>query len=284
MRAKVAQGAFLSSAFAEFPDIFPPLFVHLVRAGEQSGHLEEVMGDIADLLEREVALRRMISGWTFYPKLVLAFAICLLLFLQPLISAFIFGSPGALASAFRSVVIWGLLFFLAYIIYKVFLPPAYVRAVRDAVKFYIPLVGKVARKLSLARFCLLLARLVEAGVPPQSSLLLAGEGSGDMALKNKAASIIPEVERGRRLSELFERERILPPYLLNMLKVGEESGRLPQALQVVVDYLEGEARLSIQRLAIGGAVAFYILVAIFVGYIYIGTLAKYYMGLMELGE
>jgi type II secretory pathway component PulF len=281
LREEASQGKPLSQAMAKFPDVFSPLAVSIIRAGEESGKLADACGNIAGIIERDIEMRRKLSIWTLYPKFLIVVAIFAIFILPLLLRGVLLGDKLALNVGLRYTMEGALLIALYFVVVKLIIPPRVYTKIVDILKSSLPGISSMAKKYALARFLIALSHLYSAGVSPSEALRLAGESSGSPEIKRKTEEIVQRVSAGERLSNILDRARILPPSAINMLRAGEEGGRLPEALELVAQRLEGEAVVSSHRWIIGASIGFYLLVALMLGYYIVSFWAHYYGGLLS---
>jgi type II secretory pathway component PulF len=281
LREEASQGKPLSSAMAKFPDVFSPLAVSIIRAGEAGGKLSDACGNIAGIIERDIELRGKLAMWTFYPKFLIVAAIFAIFILPLLLRGILLGDKLALNEGLRYIIGGALLFALYFVVVKMIIPPRVYTKILDVLKSSVPGVSSLAKKYALARFLIALSHLYSAGVSPSEALRLAGESSGSEGIKRKTEEIVQRVSAGERLSNILDRARILSPSAVNMLRAGEEGGRLPEALELVAQRLEGEAVVSSHRWVIASSIGFYLLVALVLAYYILSFWAHYYGGLLS---
>jgi len=261
LREDVSNGKTLSSALKKFPDIFSPLIVNLVMAGEAEGKLADACANVANLLERDVEFRRNLSLQTLYPKILLVVGLFLIFVFPPLIKGLLLGDKASLFLGLRYMLLAGLLVALYFTFVKLIIPPRVSRIVSDALKSNLPGISGLSRRFALARFLFTLSHLYMAGIPVDEALELAAESAGSSEIEKKVEAIKPELRKGQMLSVALDRVRLLPPFAINMLRAGEEGGRIPEALEVTARRLEEEAVASGHRWVTISAVGFYLLVA-----------------------
>ena len=237
----VSGGSSLSQAIARHPEIFSPFYVNMVRAGEESGKLEEVFLYLADYLERSFALTSKARNALIYPAFVFAafmgVLIVMLVVVVPKLTS-IFAELGQQLPIYTRIIIgissflqaWGLGVLMVGAAGAV----ALWRFVRtdqggmlyDALKIRLPLFGTLLKKIYLARLADNLATLIAAGIP----ILRALDITADVVSHRVYAAIIREaaeaVKAGNPISLAFGRYAEIPPLITQMIRVGEESGRL----------------------------------------------------------
>jgi len=272
-------GGPISEVMGRHRSVFGDLQLEMVRAAEHGGMLESMLHRIADYLEQELALRRLISRLTLYPKLV---ALAALLILggsffgdfTPAISKLIIGAMGRgeygvlqyLADTLGVLAVVGIVAFSAVAVCRVTLfrsPEA--SAAYERLKMAIPGIGGVVRGFALAKFGRAFGALYAAGLPLTASIRVAGRASGSQHLAQAAERAVLAAERGAQISEAFRATGAFPPLVLDMLRTGEQTGNVDTMMGKVSEYLEGEASSRANQYAHVFSVAVYLLVAVLVG-------------------
>jgi Type II secretory pathway, component PulF len=263
LREGIRKGEALSSAMAARPDLFTPLQVNLVRAGEAAGDLPQALARLADHLERTQALRESVRSALVYPALLLFVAalsvVGLLLFVVPGFSQMFEEMGQALPLATRLVVAagnalrecWWLLLLLPALIALWFerrLARPGVRLRWHARLLRWPLLGDLLSRLETARFSRTLAMLLESGVPLPRALQLATEVVNNGAIRAALEQAGEALKQGRGLGGPLAEAQLLPPLALQMIRVGEESGDLAPMLHKVADTFDRQTRNAIARL------------------------------------
>lgn len=242
---RVEQGRPLADALAAAPGLAGELIVSMVRAGEASGKLGEVLAQLADLLEREVRLRRALLGATLYPGMLavlsLASVILVATVIAPRILAEAAGAidrlpwPTLVVQAFADLVIgwwWlglGLVLALGGGVAAVRRSPQGRRQL-DAALLAVPLVGRLARDVAVARFTRTLGTLTGAGINLLQALRVTKATLGNKAIEAVVDGVVDQVTHGKSLAAPLEASGHFPPMLVQIVAMGERSGRLEELL------------------------------------------------------
>jgi type II secretory pathway component PulF len=262
-RARVESGEKLSDAFAENVGVFDALQIAMIRAGEESGTLAEMLLRIADYLEQEMAFRRLVGRLTLYSKIIFVVG----LFVIPAMFGFVMGgNPLAIIlQPLLSLLAFGLLAFaaVAFCRLSLFRSEA-AREGYERLKGRLPGIGAAARKFALAKFGRAFAALYAAGLPLPAALRIAGAASGSRLLASAAERAACNVERGRSLSDAFRAADAFPPVVLQMLHTGETTGDIDAMMGKVAEHLEAEAETKAHQAAYVFSNALYLLVAVYV--------------------
>ncbi len=278
---QVQAGGKFSDVMAAYPWIFQPMQIELVRAGEQGGMLEQILLQIADYIEHELEIRRLISRETLYPKFVLFCALMILgrpgfLGEMPAVAKLIVGSMGKLAenytfwSYMQDTVFFGLKMLVPILalvaLFRLFLfNISGVREWYDRLKMAIPGLGKLVRQFAMAKFGRTFAALYRAGFGMGTALRIAGDACGNGVIRNAAHRAIPTAERGGLVSDSLKETDAFTPLSLDMFRTGETTGNLDDMLEKMADFNEKEARTKSHMVAVAFGVGVFLIVAILVG-------------------
>jgi len=263
IRLEVESGSALSISMARHPDIFPPLMVNMIRAGEVGGFLDKVLVQIADNYEAEVRLRGKVKSAMTYPVVVLIMAILMsigmLLFIVPTFAG-LFTSPGGSLPAptqilvnlsnFLKIAIVPIVIVLIVlsVVWRRVKHQDNVRNFVDPIKLKVPIFGQLFRKIALARFCRNLGTMLSSGVPILQSLDIVADTSGNMVVANAVRDIQESVRSGESLTEPLSKHDIFPPMVTQMLSVGEDTGALDTMLHKISDFYDQEVEATTEQL------------------------------------
>jgi type IV pilus assembly protein PilC len=271
----ILEGGRLSEAMARFPRIFDRMQVRMVEAGEAGGVLVDIFRRLSEYLEREHHIRSEVSRKTLYPKLVLI----LLMFVLPINMPL---TVQGYVTDLTRILLW--VFGLGiplWLVGRLFFTSRGGRETFDQVKLAFPVVGKLIRKMAVARFARSFAALYGAGVPIASALAMSGEASGNYVLEQQSRRIVPALERGMPIAQVLEATRFFPPMFTGMVATGESTGSLDTMLDKAADFYEEEASHATQQLVVTLGVVLLIIVAIFVAIKVISFYAGYIGGIMN---
>jgi type IV pilus assembly protein PilC len=292
VRADVEAGSTLEQAMERHPKVFDRLFRAMVRAGEQSGRLEESLDRIAFQVEKADALRRQVKSAMMYPSLVFGFAIVVLvaivMFVIP-IFANIFKelaeehpgeasglpAPTALCVGVSNLLTgsWYILIpGLAAGIFGFFKWKKTDKGKEVWQRFTLRLpfkIGDVIQKVALARWSRTFSGSVSSGVPMLQSIQLTGETAGNIVVEQAMDDVYASVKRGGSLAGPIESNDIFPPMVGHMVAVGEETGQLEHMLSKIADFYEAEVDAKVKALTaliepimivfVGGMVGFIVI-------------------------
>jgi type II secretory pathway component PulF len=287
VQVEVRSGAALSQAFDRHPRYFPPMVVNMLRAGEISGQLGEVLERLAQFAEREQSRKAQILSAMVYPAMLMLIALSTLVFLLtfvvPRLSA-VFEDLGAeLPLPTRLLLFvthvlttwwWAILgvaagLWLAFNLYRRTEAGAYMM---DRLTLRMVVLGKVWRKVVVARFARALGTLVAGGVPILEALRIAGQAAANRMYVRATGELEQRVKSGETISAAMRATGHFPPVLIHMTAVGEETGDLARVLLRVAETLDGEAETAMKRLTTLIEPAIVLLMGGFVGFIVLSIL------------
>ncbi len=280
LHQQVLAGNRLSEAMQEFPHLFSAMQVEFVASSELTGGLGEMMNRLADYLEAEDALRKMIARETFQPKLTFVLS-----FLLPnLVIAVVSGAQAYFQQAVKPLL--ELLGMGALIVggFRYALQSKPIAFVYDTVKSYIPYFGKTVRMLAIAKFSRALAALYSAGVAIPSAMEISSRVAGNQYLSKLILRAVDSVKAGSDLSGAFQATGVFPPMFLSMVHTGEETGNLDGMLHKVADFFEGDAQLRLQQSVKMLTTLMFLIVAAIVGVIVIRFYTGMFGAALNIGE
>jgi type IV pilus assembly protein PilC len=265
VRVDVEGGRPLSDSMGKHPKAFSSLFVNMVKAGETGGVLDEVLERIATYMEKEQALRSKIRAAMVYPILLTTAALGGLFFMTIVIlpqfeSLFReLGGGGTLPLPTRiamgvSVAIrryWylGMAGTAAgiYVLRRYMQTPGG-RARYDRFKLKMPIVGELNRKIVVARFTRTLGTLISSGVPIMQSLEVVAKAIDNVVIGEAVDAVRASIREGQTIAIPLQFSGVFPPMVVQMAKVGEETGALEQMLQKVADFYDVEVESMVASL------------------------------------
>jgi type IV pilus assembly protein PilC len=251
----VSGGLSLSQAMAKHPGVFSPFYISLVRSGEESGKLQEVFTYLADYMERSYALITKARNALIYPAFVFTafigvLVVMLVVVIPKLVS--IFEETGQ-AVPFYTQIIIGLSYFLQHwgfllLIFILILAIAGWRYRHtesgeeffDNLKISIPLMGMLYRKIAISRFTDNLGTLIIGGIPIIRALEISADVVGNKVYKKIILDAAESVKGGNTISSAFEKYKEMPPLVTQMIRIGEEAGRLDFILRNIAKFYQRE--------------------------------------------
>ncbi len=264
LRASVNGGTSFAKALEQHPREFADIFVAVVGAGEQSGHLALVLVRLADDLEERQLLKSKLVGAALYPASVSLVAVVIVLFLVgyvvPQVAHVFAGSKHALP--FLTVAMMAISDFVrgygwmvalllmagSALLWQLLKNPAF-RERWDAAWLNLPVVGKLARGYNAARFAGTLSMLTAAGVPILQALQAAAQTLSNQALKRDALDALVLVREGAPLAAALAQKKRFPGLLSMFARLGEQTGQLPSMLDRAAKQLSTEVQRRSMHLA-----------------------------------
>ena len=259
----VQGGGYLSDALAKHPKAFTSFYVSMVRAGEAGGVLEAVLSRLGEFLESAQELKDYIKSAMVYPLFLVGVGgvsiIILLTFVIPKFSI-IFSDMGQaipLSTQFLLGVSellqsywWAILILLGagYFFTRRYINTPAGRLKFDRKKMKFPVVGGLIKKIEVARFARTLGTLTKSGVPILQALMLVKDIMGNKVIAGSMENVYARVKEGDRLSKPLKDTGIFPPLAIQMITVGEETGRLDRMLLRVAESYEKMVRNTVKRL------------------------------------
>ncbi len=265
IRSNLEKGNPFYTTFLKYPKYFSPVFVNLIKAGEASGNLERVLGELSVSLEKENDLRHKIKSALIYPIIlvVLSFVILILLIsvVLPKI-ANVFLSGGMEPPLFSKIVFTTGIFINQYIWF--FLGGLIIFGVGNWYFFSntlagrkifhhfiskLPVISQVLEKIALQRFASTFSSLLRAGLPILDSLEITAQVAGFEGLKDALIRISREgVAKGLTIGDAFRRETIFPRVVVNLIAISERAGHMEDILLTLAAFYESEVESSVKTL------------------------------------
>ena len=256
-------GLTFSKALAKHPKVFSRIYVQLVYAGETGGVLDGVLERLAVNMEKEKSFRDKTKGAMIYPLIVIlamiAVGFIMMIWVVPQLTA-IFRDFGAELPLATRVLIgvsdslvrfWWLLAILLGVAFMGFLSWKKTRTGQVALGHLIlrlPIVGDLVTKMIITEFSRTLAVLLGAGISVLHAIEIVGEGVDNLIFREAILEVKDQVEKGVPLSQALERYVMFPPILSQMIKVGEETGKMDEVLFKLSEYYESETEQAVKNL------------------------------------
>jgi len=283
--ADISGGKTLSDGMKSFPDMFSPLFISMVKAGEQSGSLSQSLKVVANQMDKSYTLQKKVRGAMMYPSIILMamiiIAVLMLTFIVPTLTAtftelnvelplstqFIIGISDLLRNhgllTFAGVVLAGFAF------YYFSRTPRGKRTI-DYTVLHIPIIGPIVKEINAARTSRTLSSLLFAGVDVVESVKITHDVVQNVFYKDVLAKAAAVIEKGSPISQVFlEHAELYPVFVGEMISVGEETGKVGDMLMGVAAFYEEEVEQKTKDMStiiepflmiiIGSAVGFFAL-------------------------
>jgi type IV pilus assembly protein PilC len=261
LKSSVEQGDDFSNALGRYPRLFDRTYVSLVKASEATGTLGEMLDRLATYLRKEMENRAKVRAALAYPTVMLVMAtgvtIFLVTFILPKFTP-LFNRPGMklptptvvlMTTSHYLIDYWyawiiGCIAIVAGLLYARRTPGG--RQVFDWLKINTPIIGPMYRKVAISRSVRTLGTMVASGVPLLESLQLSAEVSGNVFYERLWKEVQDEVTTGNQIYEALARNRLFPRMLVQMIRAGEETGRLDDVLAKLSDYYDQEVETSLK--------------------------------------
>lgn len=263
VRGDIESGSSFSAALARHPDQFSELYRSMIRVGEEGGMLDRVLDRLASLAEREAVIRARISAAMRYPIIVtfalIAAIVALMHFVVPQFARLYERFEGELPLPTRVLIAANHLF-QNYWLLGAGLAVAAALAVRaalrtpagrdwwDGVRIRIPVFGPLLLKATMARFSRVFSALLRSGIPILRTIEIAAETAGNRVVRRVILDIGEHVREGQSISGPMRRSPVFPPVVVQMVAIGEETGKLDDMLEKVAEYFETEVEYAIRNL------------------------------------
>ena len=262
----VSSGASLSEAMSEHERVFSPLYISMIRVGETGGILEQTSTQLAAMLNREEKIKTNMKNASAYPLFVLAIglisAVVIVAGILPKILATV--DVGAAAMPLPTRILMGLSDFIrtlfthvagwVVLVTAVASLAALVKWARtagrlswDRFKLRIPILGSVLRTIAVGRFARTLGALTQGGVTILEALAVVRDTLGNEALGLEIDEVAEKVKRGDSLASPLEESGYFPPLLVQIVAVGEQTGKLDELLLNAAETFDNEADAAISR-------------------------------------
>lgn len=288
LKQEVMEGRSLSAAMARQPVIFTSLCVNMVQAGEQSGALENVMRRLATHFERFAEVQSKFISALIYPAMVMAVGVIIIfVFMTVMLPKFLeifSGMDAELPPATKFLMdvsnlftgYWWLLAAIAISIITVFKryqSSERGRRVVDRWKMNAPIVGKVVRLNMFGQFCRTLGTLLQNGVPVLTALKITEDIMPNAVIKDALSRTRDEVTDGKSIGEPLAKSRVFPQLMIDLLKIGEETGDVPGSLNNLADTYESDLEIGLRVMTNLIEPMMIIAIAMFVGFLMYAVLS-----------
>lgn len=278
------KGITLSGAMGKYENIFPPVLINMVEAGEISGKLDTILERMAIHFEKEHKLENKIKSALVYPIVLIFVSIAVVIFmLVGVLPTFIemFESSGAqlpnvtlllltfsksLQRYWKIISIIIITIFILFISYK---NSSKGRRTIDFLKIKLPFIKRTNQKIITSRFTRTLSILISSGIPLLESLEIVGNVVNNSVIKSKLEDGIDDIKKGSSLSQTMKNMDIFLPMVHSMINIGEESGSLDIILMKTAEFYDDEVETSLQKMITLIEPALLIGMAVVIGFIVI---------------
>ncbi len=289
--ADLRNGSQLSTALGKHPEVFPAIYCRSLSVGEQTGSLETMLRQIADYIEKEVVANKKIKSALMYPVITAVVAIIvigvLVVFVLPAFSS-LYESLGAELPAMTRIVIdmanmlrSNILYIVLGLLFVTGVAVAYIKTPEGKYKWHkmlisLPLMGRVNLLNELSRYCRNIALLFRAGLPLTEIMPLVIQSGSNRVLTQALTDVQQDMLKGEGLSQPMTKNSLFLPMMVQMVKVGEETGNLDTSLNAVAQSYEAEAEDSTRSLINLIQPAMTLVIAIVVGLMALSLVSAMY--------
>jgi len=298
LRREVMEGRSLSDAMSKQPRVFSDLYVNMVRAGEQSGSLVDVLRRMADHFERFAAVQSKFASAMIYPAIVGVVGIGIVIFfMTKLLPTFMTLFQNAKMQLPMSTQIllgishlfsgyWWLMvmvILVAAVLFKRFQASAQGRRKIDEWKMSAPVFGKVMKLNLYGQFARTLSTLLENGVPVLTALKITEQVMPNTIVKEAIAKTREAVTDGKTLAQPLAQGKVFPQLMVDLVKIGEETGNVPGALKNVAETYENELNTALKVMTNLIEPALILLMAAGVGFLLLSVLSAMFSMISNIG-
>lgn len=260
----IHKGLSLSDALERESNVFPIMFVEMVRAGEISGNLEEIIQRLGDYYHNQYKIDSKIKSSLLYPALLIVLSITVIVFMLtfvlpvfygifenrelvlPLPTRILIQTSDIIRNHWREIIILTITIFVSV---RRYFRTSNGRMIIDYMRLNVPFVKKIYIKIATANFTKTLSILLSSGIPLIKSLVMASNVINNIVIKSKLENEIMCIEEGKSISESIKDFKIFPTMLVSMIEVGEETGALDVMLLKTSELFDEEVRTSLERFA-----------------------------------
>ena len=284
LRQEVTEGRSLSDAMMKQPVIFSDLYVNMVRAGETSGALVPVLRRMATHFQQFADVQAKFKSAMIYPIIVICMGIFLVTFFMlfmmpqfiamfqdfaivlPLPTRFLIAS-----SKFLTHFWWllGLILMALFVIFKRFQSSDFGRRKLDSWRMTVPIFGKVVKINLFGQFARTLGTLLQNGVPVLTALKITEQVMSNVHIKEAIAKTREAVTDGKTLAQPLAQSKLFPQLMVDLVRIGEETGDVPGAMNNLAETYEGELQIALRVMTDLIGPALIIVMATIVGFLLI---------------
>jgi type IV pilus assembly protein PilC len=291
-------GQSLSAAMGDYKDVFPKVFANLIRAGEETGRMSEVLNSLAENLKWEDELITQTKKLLLYPafvgSIVLAVTMFLMIYLVPQMIGFIKGTGQAIPLQTRILIqVSG--FFISYWWAVLLAPVIAFAGIKlalkrspafhyrfDNFKLTVPLLGPIQRKIILSRFASVFAMMYSSGITILDCIKTAEDIAGNLVIREGLARAGREIAEGKNVSTAFHDVGLFPPLVIRMLRVGESTGRLDNALLNVSYFYNRDVKDAIGKVEVMIEPAMTVILGALLGWVMLSVLGPIYDSISKI--
>lgn len=283
IETEIRRGQSFSDTLSKHPKIFNRLYVSMIQVAEASGKLDEVLEILAEQMRKNHELIKRVRGAMLYPAVIIAamigIGILMMIMVVPKLTAIFDELEVELPLSTRIIIglsnflqghlIWSFLILIASILLiRLILKNLKVKRLLHQSYIYLPILGSLVQKINSARFARTFSSLIASGVPIVKALQIVSQTLSNLKFRESLEEAAEKVQKGQDLSQLLAKyENLYLPMVIQMIKVGEKTGRLTEILTTLAEFYEGEIDSTTKNLSsiiepvimiiIGAAVGFF---------------------------
>jgi len=299
IKKRVSEGSSLYSAFLFYPEIFPPIFLGLIKLGEESGQLANVSEHLHYLFLSQYEFKKKINSALIYPAMIIITALFVFLsfftFLLPKITQLFTRLEIKLPLVTR-ILVWLINFFqknfpfiflvviILIVSYFLLSKRREMKKIFSSIDLSLPIVGKILKEINLSHFSKNLGLLLKSGMPIERALILSAEITQDEIYKERIKKILEMVRKGEKLStsmESFPKE--FPKNFTKIIAAGERSGNLVESLEYLSSFYEAELERDTKDLTIAFEPLLLVLIGLLVAFVALAIISPIYQYISALG-
>ncbi len=264
LRKNIEAGSSLFNAFSKYRGVFPAIFINMVKAGEASGSLGEILDRVALYLEKSEKTKRKIKSALTYPAIVIFMAAAILTFLilkvVPTFKNMFESMKGELPPPTKLLIAisdWGVRFFPFIVIGAVVLWIGFIKYINsdkgrlnfDRFKLKVPMFGALFEKVVMSRFASTLSILLKSGVNILEAFDIVGDVLGNKVVQGAVQQTKISLSSGTSIAKPMEETNRFPPFVYKMIAIGEQTGELEKMLAKISEYYESQVDEAIAGLS-----------------------------------
>ncbi len=287
----IVGGGTLANALARHNDVFSPVYIALIKAGEASGTLDKVLSRLADTMENEREFRAKVKSAMIYPVIIIIGMVAVIFIMMTVVIPKLtemykdFGvelpfATQLLVDTSNLFVNWWWLMIIVMVgggfFFNRWRKTPMGEITLDTLILKIPIIGELQQKIILAEFSRTLGMLITAGIHILDGLSFLRDSLGNILYRRALTEISKKIEKGFPMGETFAQYEIFPVIVSQMIKVGEETGKLDETLGKLSAYFEKEAEYTVKNLTTAIEPIIMVVLGLGVGFIVFSIITPIY--------
>ena len=278
LKRGVDEGQTISSRLEKHSDVFNPLMISMIHAGEEGGFLAEQCGRLSDYLQRDIDLRNMIRRETIYPKIVIVASIVVIFITNWIIESV--GQPGSqkLLSPLTELSTWIILTPIIvglYVYFQIVKKNDQAKRQWDSIILKIPYIGNLIHGFAMAKFGRSFGALYSSGVPMPKAVKLSADACGNEHLRAQIYPAARDLEAGTGITDSFAMTGAFSPIVLDMTRTGETTGNVDDMLNRMAEFYEDEGAVKSRQAAVVISIFCFLILAVYIGYVFISNMKRF---------